>query len=535
MRNPPADTGGVVTSTDGSARLARRLVERLGGRYSVALGIDIDRGGDEIERWALAATLYGARISTQTAERTYRTFVRAGLGSLADAGAKRFEELVELLDAGGYARYDFRTARRLQALARALEARHGGKIVDFGRIAEPAELEAALDALPGWGPVTVGLFLRELRGVWPAADPPVDARAQRAAEHLRLQRDSQSASPRDWLDQLARRARVDRRDLEASLVRLSLAHGRSASSCAGGERCVVLEPEPVTRGPAPSRSRAQRPTLRDIRAAADRLRPLHRPKRAPGPGDWLAVHREPGQTFAEFLAVRPARLTGRRTAIYVQPIGRFGSAQRQILELSSDALARFYGVRGEMLEAINADAVPARARRARPASGGEQILTRYVLDAILKPRRPKDALGVLALTTSDLWPGLGWNFVFGEADLAERVGVWSMYRYGDPEESEQAYRTCLRRTLKVALHETGHMLGMLHCTAYECGMNGSNHLVEMDARPMAFCPECAAKVWWVCGLEPAPWLESLAEFAQANMLAEEGSFWQRSRERLLSP
>ncbi len=29
------------------------------------------------------------------------------------------------------------------------------------------ELRAALDALPGWGPVTIRLFLRELRGVWP--------------------------------------------------------------------------------------------------------------------------------------------------------------------------------------------------------------------------------------------------------------------------------------------------------------------------------------------------------------------------------
>jgi archaemetzincin len=535
MRNAPAEAGGGMTSTDRSARLARRLVGSLGGRYSVALGIDVDREDDEIERWALAATLYGARISTQTAERTYRTFSRAGLTSLADAGAKSFEELVELLDAGGYARYDFRTARRLQALARALEARHGGKIVDFGRIAEPAELEAALDALPGWGPVTVDLFLRDLRGVWPAADPPVGAHALRAAEHLRLLRGSQSASAGEWLEQLAHRAGLDRRDLEASLVRLSLAHRRTTSTCAGGERCVLLERESSTRGRAPSRSRAQPPAPREIPAAADRLRALHLPKREPGPGDWLAVRREPGETFAEFLALGPARLNGRRRVIYVQPIGRFSSAQRQILELCSDALARFYGVRAERLEAISADTVPARTRRARPTSGGEQILSRYVLEEILKPRRPNDALGVLALTTSDLWPGSEWNFVFGEADLTERVGVWSMYRYGDPEESDQAHRTCLRRTLKVALHETGHMLGMHHCTAYECGMNGSNHLVEMDARPMAFCPECAAKVWWVCGLEPAPWFESLAEFAQANKLAEEGSFWQHSRERLLSP
>ena len=243
-------------NADGSARLARRLVEQLGGRYSAELGIDVDRGAAEIERWALAATLFGARISAQIAERAYETLARAGLSSLVDAGAKSFEELVALLDAGGYARYDFRTANRLHALARALEARHGGQIASFGRIVEPAELEAALDALPGWGPVTVRLFLRELRGVWPAADPPVDQRALRAAEHLELLRASESASPREWLRQLAGRAGVDQRDLEASLVRLSLAHGRNAAACANGERCVVLERGSSMPGPAASRSDA---------------------------------------------------------------------------------------------------------------------------------------------------------------------------------------------------------------------------------------------------------------------------------------
>lgn len=42
------------------------------------------------------------------------------------------------------------------------------------------------------------------------------------------------------------------------------------------------------------------------------------------------------------------------------------------------------------------------------------------------------------------------------------------------------------------------MLGIPHCVAYECCMNGSNHLAEKDARPLEFCPECTAKLWWTC-------------------------------------
>jgi archaemetzincin len=58
------------------------------------------------------------------------------------------------------------------------------------------------------------------------------------------------------------------------------------------------------------------------------------------------------------------------------------------------------------------------------------VLTGYILHEILEPERPADALAYLALTATDLWPGRGWNFVFGEANLRERVGVWSIYRNG---------------------------------------------------------------------------------------------------------
>src|ERR1035437_6966851 len=166
----------------GVASLAARVVESLGGRYSVELGIDVDANEDEIERWALAATLFGARISATIAERTFAMLEQAGVRSIADAGRRDVGTLIELLDAGGYARYDLRTAERLHAIARTLDAdRHGrvSTVLDL----PPDELESALDALPGWGPVTVGLFLRELRGVRPGINPPLDRRAAQAGGH----------------------------------------------------------------------------------------------------------------------------------------------------------------------------------------------------------------------------------------------------------------------------------------------------------------------------------------------------------------
>ncbi len=214
----------------------------LGGRFSAGLGIDVDGGPDEVERWALAATLFGARISAAIAERTYQVLAEAGVRTLADAGSCGQEKLVALLDQGGYARYDFSTASKLQKLAAALRDHSDGKVWLLAQGAETFnELAARLQELPGWGQVTIALFLRELRGVLPHADPPLDARARQAAVHLGLLVDgSPDAEDLSALRRQAEDAGVDLRDLEAALVRLALAHRRTMTACPGGPSCSTL-------------------------------------------------------------------------------------------------------------------------------------------------------------------------------------------------------------------------------------------------------------------------------------------------------
>jgi archaemetzincin len=264
--------------------------------------------------------------------------------------------------------------------------------------------------------------------------------------------------------------------------------------------------------------------LEAIRAAGRAIQSLHARKARPRPGDWLDQHREAGQTFDEYRASDPNRPTPARTTLYLQPLGDVDAEQGRLIAATAELLGRFYGVSVATLDRIGLDAIPDRARRVHPTWGDRQILTTYVLD-LLKRTRPDDAVAVLGLTTSDLWPGKGWNFVFGQASLRDRVGVWSLYRQGDPA---QDFATCLRRTLKTAAHETGHMLGIAHCSAYECGMNGSNHRAEADARPLWFCPEDEMKIWWACRADPAARYARLDEFAEAHGLADEGRFWRRS-------
>ncbi|MFI5054745.1 MAG: hypothetical protein ACHQDE_10315 [Acidimicrobiia bacterium] len=228
------------------ADLARHVVSTFGGRFSAELGIDLDRSPAQVEPWFLAATLFGTRIPVAVAERTYRALADAGVRTIIDAGERTWGELVSLLDAGGYARYDFRTATRLHDLARAVRERHEGRIATFAAIRDRRALEAALDALPGWGPTTVRIFLRELRGIWPGADPPIDERAASAAVHLNLVTSGAVCADKTLtvLADLATQAGIDLRDLEAALVRTSL-HHRSLAGCPGGAACVALQARPA--------------------------------------------------------------------------------------------------------------------------------------------------------------------------------------------------------------------------------------------------------------------------------------------------
>ncbi len=157
---------------------AKDLVRDFGGRYSSALDIDLRSGrSGEVFKWFLASMLFGARISQTIAINTYRTFEQAGVLSPQRVVDMGWDGLVAILDRGGYVRYDFKTATKLLAVNKTLLDDYGG---DLNRLhadaANEKDLEARLKALgKGIGEVTVNIFLREMRGVWPKAQPlPAD-------------------------------------------------------------------------------------------------------------------------------------------------------------------------------------------------------------------------------------------------------------------------------------------------------------------------------------------------------------------------
>jgi len=108
-----------------------------------------------------------------------------------------------------------------------------------------------------------------------------------------------------------------------------------------------------------------------------------------------------------------------------------------------------------------------------------------------------DAFCVCGITTIDLF-SQGTNYIFGEALIAQRVGMFSFARYlpswkplyppkGAPPEHD-ALALMHYRCISVLTHEIGHLYGFAHCIWFQCLMNGSNYLEEADASPAHLCP-----------------------------------------------
>jgi len=101
---------------------------------------------------------------------------------------------------------------------------------------------------------------------------------------------------------------------------------------------------------------------------------------------------------------------------------------------------------------------------------------------------------LLGVTPFDLYvPGM--NFVFGEARCPGRVAVISTSRLKTA--SVNKLNLFGERVVKEAVHETGHMFGLKHCSEPSCVMYFSERLADTDTKQSNFCRDCGLKLKWV--------------------------------------
>ena len=199
----------------------RKLLERYGKLFSQELGLDVEK---EPFRWFLASILFGARISTIIAKRTYEVYDEAGLTSAQKIAASNQETLINLHGRGGYVRYDGITADYIMGVSRKLLEKYDGDVEKLDKISQnPEDLEGRLQEFRGVGPVTAKIFLRELRGLWKNADPEPTSIEIVATKKLGIIESDENALEK--LKEFWHKNRVegyDFRNFETALVRLGL-------------------------------------------------------------------------------------------------------------------------------------------------------------------------------------------------------------------------------------------------------------------------------------------------------------------------
>jgi archaemetzincin len=252
------------------------------------------------------------------------------------------------------------------------------------------------------------------------------------------------------------------------------------------------------------------------------------------PGDWRHAFYEPGQSFQNYVRSRPVRPDEKRGVLVFQPVGPFPEDKQELLKEAVKFAGIWFGLPTRIEDEIP---LPERGwQRTRRFPWQKkpvvQYKTSYFLDKVLPPRMPDDAVAYLAVTMGDLYPDESWNYVFGQASLRHRVGVYSIVRYfpefwGQPQDSVSR-ELAQKRICKVLVHEAGHIFGILHCQEYACTMNGSNSLEESDRRPLRLCPLCLRKLQWNLGFDVIQRYENLLQFYQDHNFREETE-WTKGR------
>jgi archaemetzincin len=290
--------------------------------------------------------------------------------------------------------------------------------------------------------------------------------------------------------------------------------------------------------PSPRASAPRSPSPSEIAARAfDPESPLFSKKLPPRPGDWLERFREPGQSFFRYRHSDPVRRTTERHTLVMQPLGAFDARGTRLVGVLRDLAAAFFDAKVEL---ARGRPLPASGRRQRRegARSWTQHHTRVILDE-LEDSLPPHALCVLGVTLEDLYPEPSWNFVFGQATLEERVGVYSLARFfpehtGEPRDRATELRV-LQRSLHLLAHETGHMFSLEHCVEYECLMNGSNSLEESDRQVTELCPVCLQKLHHALGFDVAQRYERLLALYRREGLAALADWIVRRLSELRAP
>jgi archaemetzincin len=98
---------------------------------------------------------------------------------------------------------------------------------------------------------------------------------------------------------------------------------------------------------------------------------------------------------------------------------------------------------------------------------------------------------VIGVLNKDLFIPI-FTHVFGEARQGGACGLVSLFRLTKNPDGSIPNRSVIQeRAAKVALHELGHLLDLLHCEHKHCLMHFSGGIDEVDDMSLELCEYCS--------------------------------------------
>ena len=129
--------------------------------------LDVLSGDTDLFRWFLLCYLFGKPIRSESAVETWQLFIKKKLDtpwSIVEASER---QLVRVLHAGGYTRYQHVTARGLQVCMERLIREYEGSLwLMLESSQDEDELSKRLQKLHGIGPKVAEIFMRETEEVF---------------------------------------------------------------------------------------------------------------------------------------------------------------------------------------------------------------------------------------------------------------------------------------------------------------------------------------------------------------------------------